>query len=337
MNVSTTATLDKRGRFSFYPDAERVRQMDTLKHADLRVSLEYLADELGPHSTEAQGHLCKTVNRLEAGMRLAPISFGLYYALVEALFDDDVKRACDLAARLERTALARSDLVIKPLDPSTSFENRLFRDMMTADAGFDMNFLAPDQDTARSFESRLRTGLDLLDRAIPELGAEVRELAREILLASSDPDKPMQFDGGSHYKLWGALFLNARFHPTVESVVEVLAHETAHSLLFGFCNDEPLVHNDDDELFQSPLRHDPRPMDGIYHATFVSARMHYAMSRLLESGLLAPDREDDVITARDRDLKNFFDGYGTVERHADLTETGRQLMTAAHDYMTQFA
>lgn len=334
MNVSTTATLNERGRFSFYPDAERVRRMDDLKHADLRASLDYLADELGSYSTEAEAQLRKTVSRLDAGMRLAPISFGLYYSLVEALFDQDLEHACHLTARLERTAMARSDLEIKPLNPSASFEDRLFRDMMTADAGFDMNFLAPDAATAQAFEQRLHAGLVLLDKALPELGAEVRELAREILLASSDPDKPMQFDGGSHYKLWGALFLNARFHPTTESVVEVLAHETAHSLLFGFCNEEPLVTNDDDALYESPLRHDPRPMDGIYHATFVSARMHFAMNGLLESGLLTAEAEKNVSEARDRDIENFYDGYTTIERHAELTATGRQLIDAAYAYMS---
>ena len=33
--------------------------------------------------------------------------------------------------------------------------------------------------------------------------------------------------------------------------------------------DELFVLNPDWERFPSPLREDPRPMDGIYHATFV--------------------------------------------------------------------
>ena len=70
------------------------------------------------------------------------------------------------------------------------------------------------------------------------------------------------------------------------SLLETLAHEAAHSLLFGIQISGPLVLNPDDARFASPLRVDLRPMDGVYHATFVSARMHFAMQELLASGLL---------------------------------------------------
>lgn len=62
---------------------------------------------------------------------------------------------------------------------------------------------------------------------------------------------------------------------------EVLAHEAGHSLLFGLTVDEPLVLNLDDVLYPSPLREDPRPMDDIYHAAFVSAHMALAMETLI--------------------------------------------------------
>jgi hypothetical protein len=50
-------------------------------------------------------------------------------------------------------------------------------------------------------------------------------------------------------------------------MVQMLAHESSHNLLFGFSADESLVENSPEELFPSPLRMDPRPMDGICHAT----------------------------------------------------------------------
>ena len=115
--------------------------------------------------------------------------------------------------------------------------------------------------------------------------------------------------------------------------VEVIAHESAHSLLFGFCTDEPLVENRGDELYTSPLRPDPRPMDGIYHATFVSARMHLAMSRLAESGMLDQESRDAAIRAAASDAANFEAGYAVVRDHGRLTRTGRALMDSARAYM----
>ena len=131
---------------------------------------------------------------------------------------------------------------------------------------------------------------------------------------------------GSSYSLWGALFLNASSHNNDITMVEVITHETAHCLLYGLSIEESLVLNPDDKYFPSPLRSDLRPMDGIYHATFVSARMHWAMSRLIESGQLDAHECETAEQARIADQKNFNTGYETIAAHALLTATGEQVM-----------
>ena len=156
-----------------------------------------------------------------------------------------------------------------------------------------------------------------------------------MLVVGAD-DLDYGFAGGSCYMLWGALFLNASAHGSDVATIEAIAHESGHSLLFGLTIDEPLVLNDGRELFASPLRDDPRPMDGIYHATFVSARMHWAMSELLRSGKLSVEEAVLASAHLDADRRNFWSGYATVEPHARLSETGRLLLTSAHDYMKAF-
>ncbi len=121
----------------------------------------------------------------------------------------------------------------------------------------------------------------------PALAAEIRTLLREIVLAAGSEDpKAMTFDGASAFMLWGAIIINANRRDGAVGMVQMLAHESAHNLLFGFSADGPLVENSAEELYSSPLRVDPRPMDGIYHATFVTARMHRAIKQLLDSGVL---------------------------------------------------
>jgi hypothetical protein len=44
---------------------------------------------------------------------------------------------------------------------------------------------------------------------------------------------------------------------------------------------KPLVENEVEELYPSPLRSDPRPIDGVVYATYVTARMDYAVTSLL--------------------------------------------------------
>src|SRR5699024_10201526 len=101
-----------------------------------------------------------------------------------------------------------------------------------------------------------QAGWVLLQQVAPELAGEVQAIVHEVVVVTGDPGSDVQFDGGSHYQLWGGLFLNCDFSRSPHEMLEVIAHECTHSLLFGFCCDEALVNNADDELYDSPLRQD---------------------------------------------------------------------------------
>jgi hypothetical protein len=78
-------------------------------------------------------------------------------------------------------------------------------------------------------------------------------------------------------------------------MIEGLSHESAHAYLFALSLGDSFVDNPDDELHPSPLRADPRPLDGTLHATYVSARMHYALSHVIESGVLSRSEENEAM------------------------------------------
>jgi HEXXH motif-containing protein len=177
-----------------------------------------------------------------------------------------------------------------------------------------------------------------MEQADPELAGEFSGLVCEIVLAGGQSmDGKIRFAGASSFLLWGAIVVNPTAHHTPVSLIEGLAHESAHSLLFGLMIDEPLVLNPDWERFQSPLRDDPRPMEGIYHATFVVARVSYAMQRLLASGLLDAASVEEVKETLETNQKAFADGLPTVERHGRLTSRGTAIMAAAKNYMERAA
>jgi len=302
-------------------------------HRELGASLRHLceaADGVVPFDAGGMGTL---IRHLQAGTAYAPILFGDYYQLGLELMNDDCQAA---EATFSRVASARPvssphQHVAGLADPRVCPTSARYHRSMTEHS--DIGMRPPPAEVAAAFVERYHRGLALMEHAIPELAAEVRALVRHVVCVVGDPAFAMQFDGGSHFQLWGALFLNADFHTTEWSIVEVVAHESAHGLLFGFCIDEPLVFNDDDELYQSPLRMDPRPMDGIYHATFVSARMHWAMSRLVESGLLTEKNREQAERARDADARNFAAGHGVVAEHGRLSDLGAALMAGAYGYM----
>lgn len=322
--------------FDFFPDACRAADMDTRMLQELGASLAYLADSCQGAFRMDEGRIAHLTDHLANGRPVAPTVFADYFDAAYATMEQNFAKAEAAFARLEAHPMPNTwpDMDIVRLgDPALGEDTDRFICMMNSDPSIDLSFEPASEDLALDFRKRLDEGFALLDQTLPELAAEIRNIIRLLVICASDPDKYYQFDGGSHYQLWGALFLNARFHQDRIAVAEVLAHEAAHSLLFGFCTDEPLVTNPDDEVYASPLRVDERPMDGIYHATYVSARMHWAMTQIAGSGVITEDERTHALSCASRDMKSFYDGLAVVEAHGETTALGKALMANAKAYM----
>ena len=76
-------------------------------------------------------------------------------------------------------------------------------------------------------------------------------------------------------------------------------------------------------------------MDGIYHATFVVARMHYAMQSLLASGCLDKVNAEVAREALRGHRQAFADGLATIEQHGRLTTHGATILSSAAGYMAR--
>jgi HEXXH motif-containing protein len=195
--------------------------------------------------------------------------------------------------------------------------------------------LAPlSPDALAEAAGRVSAALDLIATADPELAAEIAAIVRQIVLVRAAPGSERDFGGASSFHLWGAVFLNAHRHASRVAMAEGLVHEAAHLLLFGEAGGERVVENDDGERHVSPLRDDPRPLDGIAHATFVLARMAYFAERLLASGGLSASERQEAEAALDRNRTDYRDAAEAIGRHARLTEAGGRMLGAAATYMS---
>ncbi|RDE07743.1 HEXXH motif domain-containing protein [Pelagibacterium lacus] len=304
-------------------------------HAELASSLAYLADEARGHFDVDTTGLATVIEGLKAE-RFEPITFERYYQLVAAMSEGRLAEAKALFDAICAARPMAPGLTIASIDDIAGPDGAaLIRSAMDTDPTTRFSFLQPPADMAEAFRSRLDRAWARFEPVVPELFAEVRAVIGQVVLAVGEPGGTYHFDGGSSYRLWGALVLNPSFHPTEMDVVEVIGHESGHTLLFGHSIDEPLVFNPDDELFKSPLRLDPRPMDGIFHATFVLARMHWTMSKLIDSGLLTAEEAAHAEEARQSDARLFHDGLQTVRASARLSGSGARLIDAAEAYMAQ--
>jgi HEXXH motif-containing protein len=297
-------------------------------------SLAYILDEADGHLRYARTDLSRFLDRLGAG----PVSSQVFGAYCDLVLDIESDRLDDAERRVSEILAAPSHrdgpVIVELLDPASDPASDRYCRLVDTDPGMPFRLVPPPAPVAALCRDRIAAALALLDAGYPALAAELRVLLREIVLAVS-PDGPgaVVFDGASSFMLWGAVILNARAHETVLDMVQALAHESGHNLLFGLCADGPLVENDDVERYASPLRLDPRPMDGIVHATYVTARMHQAMRHLLESGALTVEQERAARTALAGHRRAFADGIAVIDGHARFTALGAAVMAGARDHM----
>ena len=297
-------------------------------------SLEYIAQQAGGWATFDANSLKAMIARMNQGERYPPSTFGLYTQLVFAVADGDSDRAAGLFGELVRESPVTDGWELLSLsDDKIRRHADRYRQLMDSDPNAIFQMLAPSPAEVTDFRQRFDEGYNLLARAAGELTAEFDVLVSRIVVVVGDSESEYQFDGGSAYMLWGGLFLNAASHQHPVAVAEVLAHESAHILLFGFASAEAMTRNPDSELYNSPLRVDPRPMEGIFHATYVSARMHWTMSRLLDSGMLDSTGEQMAAQAIKADGANFRAGYQVIADKGQLTATGHAVISAAKAYM----
>lgn len=324
--------------FKFLPDAGHAARCDRAMHVGLADSLRQICDASAGKVAFDRAAIERLASQSDSGRRLSPHAFAIYYDLVPALVEGRLDDARGLFAELAREQPVEASFQMLALgEPAMAHKAERYLRFMNGDLAYKYVFLPPSAEEAAAFRRQFADVMDLLQRAAPDFVAELKTLIAEFVLVVGPREARVHFDGGSSYQLWGALFLNAVRHTTRVDVIDALAHESAHSRLFGLCIEEAAVKNPDEELHPSPLRPEPRPMDGVYHATFVSARMHWVMSRLLASGLLTEEERVLAIEARDADRRNFDKGYATVAAHGQLTRTGQLALDAARAYMSEAA
>ncbi len=319
-----------------HPSAEQGQHADIVMRRQLGNSLSYLRDVCASWLDAGEATaLAAAAEALQAGRRLHPAVFGHYAQWVQALVQEDqdqarlaVKALLNSAAQGERYASC-----VSLDDPELDTSRDIITTLMAAGDDDGMALTSPQPS---ALEHTLRT-LDeawvLARKRVPALAAEIQTLVAQTVLVGNAPEASLRFDGGSSYMLWGALLINADEQRSPVAMLELLAHESAHLLLYAAAHAEPLVANPEEERYPSPLREDPRPMDGIYHATWVSARMAWAMHQLAVHPNTPAAQAEEARSALASDLSHFRAGHAVVQAHGRLTPTGRSVMADASSWV----
>lgn len=200
-----------------------------------------------------------------------------------------------------------------------------------------MAMTAASKEEFARLDSQIPVAMHWLRKAAPELYGEVEIIVRDIVLSRPDGTNLINYSGASSFALWGALTINAETQREWAQLYRQIVHEAGHNLLFGIAREQPLVLDDPAERRISPIRADPRPMDGIFHAAFVSAREAYAFEALLNFNEDADALSDDDVQIFEDLLElsvlAFWNGVETLRSEANLTELGAKILDDCEEYM----
>ncbi len=269
----------------FVPGSNDPTELDLAMRTSLADSLCYLQSVAGHELGISESDVTTAADRIRS-QRTEPGVFGRYYKLVLAIESNQH----DEARLTFRKLIAMADrppvfTVAGYTESALGDDRQLYGDLIERDPT-QLPWLGPPSHNI-NFSDHVMTSFDLIETVDPHLARELRCLIMQVVGASPSHQAGVQsFGSVSSFMLWGLVVFNVERYRTVLDIIPALVHEAAHLLLFAHSIDEPLVTNPIDALYSSPLRNDPRPMDGVFHATFVAARMHYVTQKLRQSNVL---------------------------------------------------
>ena len=200
------------------------------------------------------------------------------------------------------------------------------------DIGLTENLIGPGPADSRAATAEIDALRLLLAADLPLWWAELQALLGKIILATT-ADTGKGFAGASAFDVWGAILINPGYRSDRLHLALTLVHESSHLKLFYAYLDDEIVLNPPDQVFSSPLRRQPRPMNGIYHAAFVLARMALftadigranAGERLFGDG--ANRALQDELA---RSISSFDSAYAIIREQGVLTEKGQHIIAEA--------
>lgn len=307
------------------PDPEFVCRINAELRLRLNGALDHLIiDILGQPDVASQRSAGPAAHALQAEMRAAAVRNdveairNLYVAHRSVLSLPEPAGPCNVVAWGSDELGGSASVLLQAA----------FRD----DIGLTARLASPDPQTVGAFHESIAALRASLAVATPLWCVELEALVSTVLLATADGSGE-RFGGASAFAAWGAILVNPAANGTPRQLALTLIHESSHLKLFHAYLDDEIVLNDSDAVYASPLRREPRPMNGIFHAAFVLARMILFSTDLLASGRADTILGDGEAARLMDDLPRWIDAFdaahSVITAHGVLTPRGDAIIAEA--------
>ncbi len=313
------------------------RENDRRVRSQLADSIAHIVDRAGGQIGLEQAHADATITAIRMH-RVHPGVVARYFDLVSALARQDLESSRSLWNGLAQmscetpqfsiTAFAESGLG----DDYERFARLVFAEFSGTDP-----IEAPPLDVFETARRNLENALETIAGIDPAARREIESLFSHVYVAvASGKPGAARFGGATSFMVWGATFMNAAHYDTSEKAAEFLVHEVTHARLSGLNSTELLVRNPPKDSFRSPLRTDPRPMDGIFHATVVCGRLASFYSTLAKDAR-AVGAQSNHQEAAHRFRERFQDGWKVIAEHGDLSPVAWSILEGCRNRLSEAA
>ncbi len=166
----------------------------------------------------------------------------------------------------------------------------------------------------------IQRSLELIGRHMPELRAELDLFVRQIVPVGFDTHRHLS---ASYQEIIGTVYMT--LHPQLMTMVEAIIHEFQHNKLHALLELDPLLDNAFHPLYPSPVRPDPRPLQGVLLAVHAFQPVALLYERMREAG--APLSRHPEFERRFQEIiAGNAEAAEVLLEHGQATPTGRAVL-----------
>ena len=294
-------------------------------------SLEYLVEFNKIPLDTSYSQWVKMLEKIKAESKVSALFYALNSYLIEATNNQTIDTLKDsIQEFLEIPRITNITHSHFQASICNKLKNELFQKYIIFDLPPAAEISDPDPTDVAIIRDLIPKALNLIRLCDTNFYQEILEYVNEFMVLKLDD----LIRGGTSFNLFGMIFIeskNAQY--TVINMVDHLIHETAHLYLFALGIEDPLVLNEYEDKFFSPIKNKDRPMLGVYHAAFVLSRVVQFLRLLTKTTLCTATELTEVNTLIERYTNMASDSFKIVQDHAILTTLGKHMITSAEKEM----
>ena len=313
------------------PDPDKIEQMNTEVNGKLTSAFRYLISDVLQRPDAAKIVSC------------APPVHALQFLMREAAARNDVADIQSLYDTHGHILYKTDDTTACQIMPLASpkmgvSDTAMYRAAFQDDVGLTTQLETPSAALITHFNALFSQIQHTMQQHLPLWSRELESLVRTIVLATAQENK---FGGASAFAGWGSVLVNPASCHSVLGTALTIVHESSHVKLFYPYLDDEIVLNDPDDRYASPLRREARPMNGIYHAAFVLARMVLFLQDVkdidTEHCVFGGVSMQDVHQEQAQLITAFDAAYDVIASQGVLTPLGQKIIHEAADVVARCA